>query len=110
VFSEIISFEFRFIENDFGGHYIKKSEPISSRILTDFARSACVVALAQIFRPDCAGSAPAAREYARGQPQKFPCIFLAPPPPTPPPRSGKRNGKKIFEVAAAQGNSTKGNK
>lgn len=30
------------------------------------------------------------------QNQKFPCIFLAPPPPTPPPRSGKRNGREIF--------------
>ena len=30
------------------------------------------------------------------KPKKFPCIFLASPPPTPPPRNGKRNGKEIF--------------
>jgi hypothetical protein len=32
--------------------------------------------------------------------KKFPCIFLASPPPTPPPRSGKRNGKEIFGFAS----------
>jgi hypothetical protein len=34
------------------------------------------------------------------KPKKFPCIFLASPPPTPPPRSGKRNGKEIFGFAS----------
>src|SRR3989339_744259 len=42
-----------------------------------------------------------ARGLACAKTKKFPCIFLAPPPPTPPPRSGKRNGKEIFGFAAA---------
>ncbi len=37
-----------------------------------------------------------ARGLACAKTKKFPCIFLASPPPTPPPRSGKRNGKEIF--------------
>ena len=36
----------------FGGHYIKKLEPISNKT-PNFARSACVDALYRIVRPDC---------------------------------------------------------
>jgi hypothetical protein len=78
-----------------GGHCIKKSEPTSSKT-PNFARAERVVALTRQVRSDYAGSASAALDDSRGQTQKFPCIFFAPPPPTPPPRSGKRNGKEIF--------------
>ncbi len=41
-----------------------------------------------------------ARGLACAKTKKFPCIFLASPPPIPPPRSGKRNGKEIFGFAS----------
>src|SRR3989338_4710030 len=41
-----------------------------------------------------------ARGLACAKTKKFPCIFLASPPPAPPPRSGKRNGKEIFGFAS----------
>ena len=47
-----------------------------------------------------------ARGLACAKTKKFPCIFLAFPPPTPPPRSIQDNGKEIFGFASAENGKT----
>ena len=58
----------------FGGHCIKKLEPISSGT-PDFARSACVVALTPKVRSDCVGTPPRA-EYRASRPLALPLLSI----------------------------------
>ena len=87
----------------FCGVCLKKLEPILSRILTDFVRSACVVALYRIARSDCVvmrTNAPRPRSRIRAdKTQKFSLPFLFSSAES---LGGadKKNGKEIFSFAS----------